>query len=276
MTAEVAGAELGEESDHRASLHRPAHFNDAAVLQHDAVVAPRRRLLGVRRHDHGRAELALKVHQQVEDDPAGMGVEVAGRLVGQHQLRAMDDRPRQRHALLLAAGQLVGIAVRLVGDPEPIEQPIDLLAPPLVSCRSSTHGTATLSNTVRLGSRWNDWNTNPSRRRRNRARSASERVARSVPPTMTEPAVGRSTAPEQIQQRALARPAAAEERDRPAARNAKRNFVQRRDGIGALSIRLAGVAHDDEAHVAIRFPALWGLLLFRPDSAHSRKHSDQI
>ena len=42
-----------------------------------------------------------------------LGIEVAGRLVGQQQRRVVDERARHRDALLLAAGELVGKVVQL-------------------------------------------------------------------------------------------------------------------------------------------------------------------
>src|SRR5216684_574971 len=51
----------------------------------------------------------------------------------------------------------------------------------------------TLSNTLRLFSRWKNWKTKPIRERRNRASSASLRPASAVPPTVTVPDVGRSS-----------------------------------------------------------------------------------
>jgi hypothetical protein len=69
-----------------------------------AVVAPLGGLAAVGGHHDGDAIRAPQLVQQVEDHPAGLGVEVAGRLVGQQQGRAVDDRPCQSHALLLPAG----------------------------------------------------------------------------------------------------------------------------------------------------------------------------
>ena len=43
---------------------------------------------------------------------AQIGVEIGQRLVEQQRLRLDDQRAGQRHALLLAAGQLAGIALR--------------------------------------------------------------------------------------------------------------------------------------------------------------------
>ena len=42
-----------------------------------------------------------------------LGVEVAGRLVGQQQRRVVDERARDRDALLLAARELIGVVVQL-------------------------------------------------------------------------------------------------------------------------------------------------------------------
>ena len=44
--------------------------------------------------------------RSVEDLAAGARVEVAGRLVGEHDRRPRDERAGDRHALLLAAGEL--------------------------------------------------------------------------------------------------------------------------------------------------------------------------
>ena len=56
--------------------------------------------------DQGRSRLAMNVKQQIGDDLRRLYVQVARRLVAQQQLRFHNQRPRQRHALLLAAGEL--------------------------------------------------------------------------------------------------------------------------------------------------------------------------
>ena len=48
--------------------------------------------------------------------PAGGAVEVAGRLVGHQQIGIGDDRPRDRHALLLAAGELTRVMMLAAGE----------------------------------------------------------------------------------------------------------------------------------------------------------------
>ena len=57
-------------------------------------------------HHHGLAELVDRPPQQRQHLLAGPGVQVAGRLVGEHHGGLGHQRPRNRHALLLAAGQL--------------------------------------------------------------------------------------------------------------------------------------------------------------------------
>ena len=66
----------------------------------------------VRGDDHRRAR-AVDPVEQLHDPDRGLGIEVAGRLVGQQQRRVVDERARHRDALLLAAGELVGEVVQL-------------------------------------------------------------------------------------------------------------------------------------------------------------------
>ena len=49
-------------------------------------------------------------------------VEVAGRLVGEQQRRAVDQRPGDRDALLLAAGELRRVVVQPVAQADALEQ----------------------------------------------------------------------------------------------------------------------------------------------------------
>ena len=59
---------------------------------------------------------------QVEHPRAGVGVELAGRLVAEQQRRPLRERPRDRHPLGLAAGQLARQRVELGGEPHQLEQ----------------------------------------------------------------------------------------------------------------------------------------------------------
>src|SRR5688500_56288 len=72
-------------------------------------------LLVVRGHQHGRAEL-VDLDEELNDLPAGDGVEVAGRLVGDEDRRIVDERAGDGGPLLLPARQLrrevVGVLVQ--------------------------------------------------------------------------------------------------------------------------------------------------------------------
>ena len=54
----------------------------------------------------GDALLAIELADDLHDLVRGPRVEIAGRLVGQQQLGGVDQRARDRDALLLAAGEL--------------------------------------------------------------------------------------------------------------------------------------------------------------------------
>ena len=66
----------------------------------------------VRGHDHGGPGPVDAV-EHLHDADRGGRVDVAGGLVGQQDHRPVDERAGHRDPLLLAAGQLVGHAVRL-------------------------------------------------------------------------------------------------------------------------------------------------------------------
>ena len=78
--------------------------------------AAARRVVG---DHHQRAPASIDgLAQQREHLAAGAQVERAGRLVGEHELGLADQRPRDRHALLLAAGELGRAMARAVGEPD--------------------------------------------------------------------------------------------------------------------------------------------------------------
>ncbi len=61
----------------------------------------------MRDHDDGLARF-IQLGQQGHDLVTGARVEVAGRLIGQNNVRVIDQGSGDRHALLLAAGKLHG------------------------------------------------------------------------------------------------------------------------------------------------------------------------
>lgn len=63
---------------------------------------------------HRRAPLGGEGGEQLDDGVAGAGVEAAGGLVGQQQAAGPDGGPGDGDALLLTAGEVVGVAVELL------------------------------------------------------------------------------------------------------------------------------------------------------------------
>ena len=81
------------------------------------MVGIARHLRVVRDHYQRRAALAHAVHHQLERPRAGLYVQIAGGLVGKYYLRIGYQRARYAHALLFAAGHLVGRVVHAVLEP---------------------------------------------------------------------------------------------------------------------------------------------------------------
>ena len=88
-------------------LARRRELGDPAVLHHGDLVGDRHRLrLVVGDVEGRRAARLLHVADQPAHVVAQAGIEIGERLVEQQQPRLDDERARQRHALLLAAGEL--------------------------------------------------------------------------------------------------------------------------------------------------------------------------
>ena len=128
----------------------------------------------------GRVQLV----EQREDLVAGAAVEVAGRLVGEQDRRAVDQRPGDGDALLLAAGELVG-PVASCGRPGRRSSSASLralaAAPPAVAACRAAAARRSSARSAAAAAR-SDWKTNPIRSFRTRARAAA-------PIRVTSPAV---------------------------------------------------------------------------------------
>src|SRR6266705_813531 len=86
------------------------------------------RRLRVVRDDHdGLAVLAIEHLQETQDLVGGLAIEVAGGLIAHQQLRVGHQRARDRHALLLSAGQLPRLVLGAVGEADHLEGDRDVL-----------------------------------------------------------------------------------------------------------------------------------------------------
>src|SRR6516164_2979551 len=72
--------------------------------------------------DRARDAVGAQLHEELEDRVAGVGVEVSGRLVGEHEGRVADERAGDRDALALPARQLRRGVGRARRQPDAIER----------------------------------------------------------------------------------------------------------------------------------------------------------
>ena len=199
--ADLAAREsLQRDADHRpltsSSVARISCARGGAEVADDVAVGEEQHAVGDRRgvrvmgdHDGGLAERVDRAAQQREDLAAGRGVEVAGRLVGEHDARPRDERPGDGDALLLAAGELGRAVARGAG------------VRPTLSTSSSSHawsglppaslsGSTMFSAAVSIGSRLKNWKMKPMWSRRSLVSAVSSRPLMSTPATLTSPEVG--------------------------------------------------------------------------------------
>src|ERR671914_1129784 len=101
---------------------RPLLHDLAGVDEDDPVADLAREPHLVGHHDHRHAVPGQLAHH-VEDLADHLRVERRRRLVEQHQLRLHRQGASDRHTLLLAAGQVGRVVVRLFRNPHPLQQP---------------------------------------------------------------------------------------------------------------------------------------------------------
>src|SRR5690606_36027137 len=104
----------------RGSSPSPPLARHPAVRELDHAAAEVRDTLVVGHLDDGRA-FAVQRLQHLHDLLALPPVQAAGRLVGQHDARVRDDRPRDGDLLLLPAGELSRVEILLADDLESVE-----------------------------------------------------------------------------------------------------------------------------------------------------------
>ena len=155
---------------------------------------PPRRCGGLRvvgHHHHCLAGLLVQPAEEGQGGGGGIRIEVPGRLVGHQDGRVGDDRPGDRHPLLLATGQLAGVVVVSIEEADRVEHHLHP-SPPFAPAEGQQekrkldvlergeHGdqVVELEDVIQA------------------ARQPASRVRDSCesPPTRTDPAVGRSPA----------------------------------------------------------------------------------
>ena len=92
------------------------------MVEPQHAVSGCRRRLGVRDQHAGGASAVDLAREQLQHDIGGVRIEIAGRLVGQHERRPVHQRARDRDALQFAAGKLTWHARLASGQPDFVEQ----------------------------------------------------------------------------------------------------------------------------------------------------------
>src|SRR5690349_12314472 len=75
----------------------------------------------VRDQHHRNPALAVQALEDPHDFDAGFGIEVPGWLVSEQDRRGVDQRARDCDALLLSAGQLIGVMIGPVAEADELE-----------------------------------------------------------------------------------------------------------------------------------------------------------
>ena len=112
---------MTDRARHRRPLVPRAFIRDHHAVAHADTAT---RLVGhvfLVRDDDDRDSLAVEFAQHRQDLALALAVEVPRRLVGQDHTRAIDQRPGDRHALLLAAGEFIGAVVGALSQPDLLE-----------------------------------------------------------------------------------------------------------------------------------------------------------
>ena len=86
--------------------------NKCCVIQMESAASDRSRIGIVRDHQERHAKFPIQPPEQSKNLLRGIGIEVAGGFVGDHDLRMGNDGSPDADALLLPARELSGIVVR--------------------------------------------------------------------------------------------------------------------------------------------------------------------
>src|SRR6478672_1819176 len=84
-----------------------SHFDDAFAVLRD---------VGLVRHEYDGDPLLIQFLKERHDLDRHVAVEIARWLVGEEQRGRRDQRPGDRYALLLAAGQLAGLVIQPIAE----------------------------------------------------------------------------------------------------------------------------------------------------------------
>src|ERR1051326_2419599 len=117
-----AGTAQGDTESDGSAVHTAGLVpNDLAALDLDDAATHLVHDVGVVRDHHDGGAGVVDPGEQPNDLDGCVRVQVSGRLIGQQDQWTVHERAGDRHALLLAAGQLVGVAVLLAAEADQLE-----------------------------------------------------------------------------------------------------------------------------------------------------------
>ena len=201
--------------------------DDPAVEHLDLAGQPGRDVAVVGDHDDGRSS-ALSSSSRSRMALAGGAVEVAGRLVGQHDRRAAHQGAGDRDPLPLAARQLGRPGGAACGRARPVPARAAAVAALGMPAPAYSSPSATLSSAVACSARKNCWNTNPMLVARSPDSSRSDRRGDVQAGDPHRPGRGPVQGAHQVQQRRLARPRRPDDGDQLALGDGEADPAQRR------------------------------------------------
>src|ERR1700681_1203396 len=199
--------------------------HDAAVGQPDHTPGAPPYRLAVR-DDEQRLPARVERHQQLEHVLRGTRVELAGRLVGEQQRRLVDERARDRDALLLAARERGRAVVHTIAQTDVAPRPLGAcgrVVPVSRVARGERHVLARVHVRQQVEALEHEADRAGTDRRELRARRARERAA--VDDHVTRR--GTVQPAEHVHERGLPAAALADDRDVVAGLHAQRHAVER-------------------------------------------------
>ena len=120
-------------------FHSAVRRNGSVFEQDNALVIHTDEIVLMGNHDDSRA-LLVEAHEQIDYLEAHMRVNIARRLVRYDKIGVIRKGAGKSHALLLAAGELGGIAIHLVRQPDYVEHERDALLNFVLLRAGDTHG----------------------------------------------------------------------------------------------------------------------------------------
>ena len=148
---------------HRGLSLSPRGFSETMAPRSSLnILLARSRGPRIVRHHHDGSTLGIELLQEADDLLAGLGVQVAGRLIGQNHGGIVGEHPGQGDSLLLADAQLARLVVKPVAQADSFQKRLrPVFWDVFVHLGQSTAESGRFPMAERYVTRLNVWNTKP-------------------------------------------------------------------------------------------------------------------